>query len=176
MPEKFQAHVSEYDSPEAAGHAANSQDPLRPTVRPVELSIGRDEGAPTVQSERFSRASFSHYSNRELEGLVHVLIYRIDLLLAGLKLADWGDQDFTRTIAETEAILNTGAMYDVGRTMDRMIRALESVAEAAQTTAQYSMLSPGYMESTEQLEEALTVLYEIQRTSPVSTLAQHDQE
>lgn len=176
MPEKFQAHVSEYDGPEAAGLTAESQEPQRTAVRPLELSITRDEGAPAVQPERFSRASFSHYSNRELEGLIHVLIFRIDLLLAGLKLADWGDQDFTRTIAETEAILNTGSMYEVGRAMDRMIRALESVADAAQTTARYSMLSPGYMESTEQLEEALTILYEIQRTSPVPPPSPHDQE
>lgn len=176
LPGKIQAHVSEYEgfdanklnSPEAAGIAASQHELPRPAVRPMDISIARDEGTPTVRPERFGNETFSHYSKQELEGLIHVLIYRVDLLLAGLKLADWGNQDFTRTIEETEAILNEDAMYDIGRTMDRMIRALESVAEAAQITARYSMLSPGYSESTEQLEEALTVLREIQRESPVS--------
>lgn len=184
MPGKIQAHVSEYesfdanelDSPEAASVAAGPQEPPRPAVRPLGLSITRDEGAPTVKPERFGNESFSHYSKQELEGLIHVLIYRVDLLLAGLKLADWGNQDFTRTIEETEAILNKNAMYDIGRTMERMVRALESVAEAARITARYSMLSPGYSESTEQLEEALTVLGEIQRESPISPQAEREPE
>lgn len=184
MPEKIQAQVSEYesfdanelDNLKAASSAASPQEQPRPVVRPMGLSITREEGAPTVKPERFGSESFSHYSNRELEGFIHVLIYRVDLLLAGLKLADWGAQDFTRTIEETEAILNQDAMYDIGHRMDRMIRALESVAEAAQITARYSMLSSGYSESTEQLEEALIILHEIQRKSPVSSPTQRATE
>lgn len=184
MPGKIQAHISEYksfdadelDSPEVASIAAGQQELPRPAVRPMGVSISRDEDTPTVMPKRFGHESFSHYSKQELEGLIHVLIYRVDLLLAGLKLADWGDQDFTRTIEETEAILNKDAMYDIGRTMDRMIRALESVAAAAQITACYSMLSTGYSESTEQLEEALTVLHEIQRESSISLQAEFEPE
>lgn len=184
MPEKIQAHVSEYESFDvneldtlnAASGTASPQESPGPVVRSIGLSITRDEGAQIVKHERFGSEAFSHYTNRELEGLIHVLIFRVDLLLAGLKLADWGNQDFSRTIEETEAVLNQDAMYDIGRTMDRMIRALESVAEAAQITARYSMLSPGYSESTEQLEEALTVLHEIQRESPVSPQALSEPE
>jgi hypothetical protein len=184
LPEKIQAHASENESlnanelgfPEVSSIAAGSQESPKPVVGSIGISIVEDESTPIVKPERFGNTSFSHYSKPELEGLIHVLIYRVDLLLAGLKLTDWGNQDFTRTIEETEAILNTDAMYDIGRTMDRMIRALESVAEAAQITARYSMLSPGYSESAEQLEEALTVLYEIQRESPVSLRVEHEAE
>ncbi|MBA2454291.1 MAG: hypothetical protein H0V47_14060 [Chloroflexia bacterium] len=184
MPGKIQTHVSEHesfdanelDNLKAASSSVSPLEPPRPVVRPMGLSISKEEGAATVKPERFGTESFSHYSKQELEGLIHILIFRVDLLLAGLKLADWGDQDFTRTIEETEAILNTDAMYDIGRTMDRMIRALQSVAEAAQVTARYSMLSPGYSESTEQLEEALTILHEIQRESPISPHAERQAE
>lgn len=175
-PERESIDVSERDDLVSASHTANTDEWPRSTGRPVDMPSTRDVGAPAMIPESFSETSFSHYSNRELEGLIHVLIYRIDLLLAGLKLSNWGNQDFSRTIEETEAILNEGAMYEIGRTMDRMIRALESVAAAAETTARYSMLSAGYSESTEQLEEALNILHEIQRDSPVAPQAQPDLE
>lgn len=112
--------------------------------------------------------SFNQFTNRELEALVHVLIYRVDLLLSCLALCDWGDQDFSRTVEETEAILHEGTMYEVGRRMDRTVRALEGVADAASMMARYSMLAPGYAETSTRLEEALKALQEAQGQSPVS--------
>ena len=120
-------------------------------------------------SERFTDSSFARFSNQELEGLIHVLIYRVDLLLSALKLIDWGEYDFTHTIDETEALLSEGAMYDVGHWMTRMIGALDSVADAAEVTAGYSMIGIGFAESSEQLEQALTDLHEIRRTSPIAS-------
>lgn len=177
MAKSVRGHTPEYqrsdgserhDSVEAP-HSSTAPKLLRSAGRSTIRSGKRDEGTETVTSEEFQEPSFSHYSHRDLEGLLHVLIYRIDVLLACLKLADWGDQDFTRVIEETEAILNEGAMYDVGRGMDRIIRAYENVASAAMTAARYSMLAPGFAESADQLQEALDILNEIQRNMPPST-------
>ncbi len=146
MPRKAQTHPSAHE-------------PLRRNIHPVNNSICRGEGAPIAMSERFTDSSFARYSKGELEGLIHVLIYRVDLLLSALKLIDWGEYDFTHTIDETEALLSEGAMYDVGHWMTHMIGVLERVAEAAEITAGYSMIGIGFAESSEQLEQALTELH-----------------
>lgn len=159
-----------------AGWITRRVDPLDNLLPGQNDWTGRSEGAVAVRSERYQGLTFNNYTKQDLEGLVHVLIYRIDLLLASLKLADWGNQDFTRTIEETETLLNEGTLYDIGRKMDHMIQAYESVATAAGTIAQYSMLSPGYRESTAQLEEALAMLNQIQRDLPVSTQSDHESE
>lgn len=172
--ESISTHTSDGHRVEATGSNPPGAALLETMDRRAGTSKDEGEGVVSVMPERFQETSLDSYSKQELEGLVHVLIYRIDMLLACLKLAEWGDQDFSSTIEETEALLRQNTFYDIGHKMAHLMQAYESVAVAAMTTARYSMFAPGYAQSAAQLEKALAALAELREGLPPTTRPDHE--